>query len=71
MVEIVTPLEMRAFDNDKGKFLKCRPKDVGEIIIADVPRLLELANTYGVKIVFKMGKEYCFKYKDNYFYTKE
>nr|MDO8087135.1 hypothetical protein [Candidatus Sigynarchaeum springense] len=71
MVEIVTPLEMRAVELDTGKLVKCKPKDVGEIIIANVQKLLELANTYGVKVVFKMGKEYCFKYKGNYFYSKE
>ncbi len=71
MVEIVTPLEMRAFDLDNGKLKKCRPRDVAEIIIADVPKLMELANTYGARIIFKMGKEYCFKYQGNYFYAKE
>jgi hypothetical protein len=71
MVEIVTPLEMRAVDLDTGKRVKIKPKDVGEIIIASVPKLLELANTYGVKMVFKMGKEYCFKYRGNYFFAKE
>ncbi|MHA1300719.1 MAG: hypothetical protein ACTSO9_14985 [Candidatus Helarchaeota archaeon] len=71
MPEIVTPAEMRAYDYDSGKLKKCKPKDVSDIELDSVKELLELADTYGVKIVFKMKDQYCFRYKGNIFYAKE
>ncbi|MHA1381877.1 MAG: hypothetical protein ACTSRG_26195 [Candidatus Helarchaeota archaeon] len=71
MPEIISPAEMRAFDYDTGKMKKCKPKDVADIELDSVKELMELAETYGVKIIIRMKDQYCFRYKKNIFYAKQ
>jgi len=62
MPEIITPRSINAWDYQAGKYKKCKPKDVGDIEMPGVQQLLDLADTYGVKVAFKVGNQYCFRY---------
>ena len=62
--EIVTPDTVRISDK--------KLKDSWDIKMSSVPELVELANTLGVKVVFKVGKnEYFFLHDQLMYYAKE
>ncbi len=61
--EIVTPKEFRMFAR--------KLKDVWNVEMPSVAELVELANTLGVKVIFKLGKEYVFLHDWLVYYAKE
>ncbi|MFX1297660.1 MAG: hypothetical protein ACFFD2_22775 [Promethearchaeota archaeon] len=55
MAELITPKKIR--EEEKKKY-----KDIDYVKLTNVQGLMELANTLGVKTVFKDGKNYLFFY---------
>ena len=73
MPEIITPKAIRAWWFSKNgifKLIKIKPSGVYDIEMSSVQELLELAESYDVKIVLQLGKQYIFKYKDLYYFAK-
>ncbi|MFX0134970.1 MAG: hypothetical protein ACFFDN_15120 [Candidatus Hodarchaeota archaeon] len=64
MAEIVTPKNIR--DEDKKKY-----KDIDYVKLTSVQALMELANTLGVKTVFKDGKTYLFLHEGVRYIAKQ
>jgi len=70
MPEIITPKEIKAW-SEAGKLQRISPSAVWDIKMSSVQELLELADSYGEKIVMKVGKkEYIFKHEGLYYYAK-
>ena len=65
----ITPFKLEEFFAEyefKVEYLLCS----SDCESFSVQELLELADSYGEKIVMKVGKEYIFKHKSLYYYAR-
>jgi hypothetical protein len=69
MPEIITPKALRAWSHEL-KLVKIKPISVYDIKMSSVQELLELSDSYGVKFVMQVGKQYIFKHEGLYYYAK-
>lgn len=69
MPQIVTPKKIKALTRE-FTLKSIRPINIYDIKMSSIQELLELADSYGVKIVMQLDNQYIFKHEGFYYYAK-